>query len=209
MCKSHFLHTEPRPNGSAVVGVDIRALLSVPVLYQSDRCGQERAMGEPLGKGPSSISQLGRCRQDLSVSFGIWNKSVSPAVGTFAGFELTCDFNHTILGSGGCAVNELRRISSPPSPLPIAPSAQRRSSFVQLPTASAFPRWERPSTLLRRLLWFLDCFATRNGFYPATAATIADPRVPRGPGGVCERRSQDSDTENKPPHHSDVCRACR
>jgi len=44
---------------------------------------------------------------------------------------------------------EVRRVSvkpsfSPPSPSPIAPSAQRRSSFAQPLRASVFPGWERP-----------------------------------------------------------------
>ena len=51
-------------------------------------------------------------------------------------FDLRCDFNHRNLGAGGVCRHELRRSSSPPSPLPIAPFAQQRSSSAQLPRVS-------------------------------------------------------------------------
>jgi len=40
---------------------------------------------------------------------------------------------------------KVRAFSSPPSPSPIAPFAQQRSSFVRQPRVSVSHEWERPS----------------------------------------------------------------
>jgi hypothetical protein len=59
-------------------------------------------------------------------------------------------YGQTVSWSNGFQVEashsrQIKQSSSPPSPSPIAPSVQRRSSFVQLPRACVWHVWERPS----------------------------------------------------------------